>query len=591
MRRLGPPLLGLTGVALFMPLVGGAETGALGALAGTILIVGTAWAVTGWVLRRRPIAHGGWANGAAVAFRPAAGHTAAPTRSVALALCRVEAREMASTASLGVGLGFCLLIVVLLGQVWASDYGGGLAGAMELYPIYVHPLAGLVVLAAHRARTRSRRDGTQELFDTCATSQATRTMGHLLTSWFPAVIAVVFLAAMTALLSKNVTSSDAVGGRQIAALLGAALLCVGATALGVALARWAPWMLAPIVAVIAIGFSSTRLATAGNRRTEPIRQLSTWLNDPDKYLRFTAPHWVAHHLWMLALVGLVAVVAIARDQLHPQLVFAGSALAALAFASAIAVTRPVSVADAAAIASLINEPEAHQRCVDAAGLPVCTYGTNGELAHHIAAQVTPVVVATPPDALAGWAVRQDTTLDLNELDPEVRRLLHQDRAKDRYIPMVMRAHPQADQGARFWVGLTAAGVTEDMTPGTVLNLDHQARGVVALWLATRGVDAATAAKMTSAEAGSHESSNYSLGYDRPWPDTCYAGPAPVTWALSDLDAARQLLAAPDREVAELLRSGWARFTDPATSTDELIAAAGLRPMASRSGSTRAAGEC
>jgi len=606
MRRLGPPLLGIGAVGVFVALVSGAETGAAGGFIAVLVLGGAVWFVARAVDRRRPSPAGGWTPNAVVAFHPAAGHVAASPGGVARALGRVEAREMLSSAPIGVGLGFSVLTLVLFGQVWAGDYRGGLTGAIELYPIYVHPLAGLVVLAAHRARTRSRRDGTDELFDTCPTSQATRTTGHLLTAWAPASIALGFLTAMTALLAANTLGGyGEVGARQVAALLGAALLCVGATVLGVSLARWAPWMLVPVAAVVAIGFASTRLATAGNGKTEPIRQLSTWLNDPEEYLPFTAPHWVAHHLWILALVSLVTVLALSRDVRRPRLLAVGACLAAAAVISGVAATRPIDTADAVRIASLINDPEAHQRCVDAAGLPVCTYGADRERSQHIADVIAPVVRAAADGALAGWAVRQDTRLEMTELDPAVRRRLTTDRRDRRFIPMQRAvSRRESDEAARFWVALTATGVTADIAStsravldGTggdldvVYSLDHQARGVVALWLATRGVDAGTAAAMTSSQQGSDDRSNVTGDYSRPWPDVCYAGPAPVTWALTDLDAARRLLELPDATVRDLLHADWARFTDRATSTDELLAALGLDPVPSRPGATHGGGTC
>ena len=590
-RRLGPPLLGIGSVSVLIALMSGGS-GVLLGLAGMFIILGVVWMAAAWWERRRPSRDGGWTPVPAVAINPAAEHTTAPPRAVAMALGRVEARELMSSASMGVGLGFCLMVLVLFGQVWAGDYRGGLGGNMELYPIYVHPLAGLVVLAAHRARTRSTRDHTQELFDTCPTSHATRTAGHLLTAWTPATVAIVFLALMTVLLSANtLTGFDAVGARQVAAVLGAALLCVGATALGVMLARWLPWTLAPVAAVIAIGFASTRLATAGNRMTEPVRQLSTWLVDPEEYVRFVAPHWMAHHLWVLALVGLVAVFSLIRDERRRVVMLVGAAFSVLAIISAVAATRPIDADDAQRIASLINDPETHQRCTDAGGLPVCTYGTDTELSQHIADAVTPVVLAAPSSALAGWSIRQDTQLERGRLDPEVRRLLAPERDDRQYIPLAkVVSHRAASEGARLWVALTATGVTEDIT-GPVLSLDHQARGVVTLWLATRGVDAKTAAAMTSTDAETHDSSNYTQAYGRPWPDTCYAGPAPVTWAFTDVDAARLLLTLPEGEVGGLLRSDWDHFTDPATSTNELLEAAGLEPVAPRPGSTVGGGGC
>lgn len=593
MRRLGPPAIGVVGVALLMTLTSGAGTGLLGGLVGVLLLSAVAWFAVTVVQRRRRGGDVGWVPVAAVSYQPAAGHTSAAPRAVSMALSRVEARELASSASMGVGLGFCLMVIVLFGQVWAGDYRGGLAGAMELYPIYVHPLAGLVILAAHRARTRSTREGTEELFDACPTTHATRTTGHLLTAWVPASIALVFLAGMTALVSSNALAGlGGVGARQVAALLGAVLLCVGATALGVALARWAPWTIVPVASVVAIGFVSTRLATAGDSRSEPIRQLSTWLNDPEEYVPFSAPHWLAHHMWILALVAIVALVAIARDVRGPAVASLGAVLVLGAAASAVAATRPIDAGDAERIASLINDPEAHQQCVDSAGLPICSYGSDDKLRQRIADEVAPVVRAAPPGALAGWSVRQDARLDPSDLDPEVERLLRPRSVDERYIPMERVVNqPAAMEGARFWVALTAVGATGDIEDGDVLRLADQARGVIALWLVTRAVDDDKAMELTSDDRGQHDSSNFVVGYSRPWPDVCYAGPTPVTWALTDLEAARLLIALPEDEVASLLHASWTSLTDPATTTAELLEAAGLGPTTPRAGSTLAGSEC
>lgn len=589
MRRLGPLLAGVAGALLLVSMLGGLGAGGAGALAGLLLGAGITWLGWSWFSRRRPAAPGGWSQVSPVAFRPAAGHAAASPGGVALALSRVEARELTSSAAVGLGIGFSALVMYMFGYLWSADYHGGLVGLFELHPIYVHPLAGLVVLAAHRSRTRSVRDGTEELFESCPTSQATRTLGHLLTGWVPAVIAGIFLTATTLLFTQGVTFVYGhVGARQVGGLLGAVVLCIGATVLGVALARWAPWTLVPVVAVIAIGFSTTRLATAGDRLTEPLRQLSTWLNDPDRNQRFTAPHWLAHHLWILALVGVVGALALLRDRRRPGVIAAGALFAIAACASAVAATRPIDASDARRIAALIDEPAAHQRCVDAAGLAVCAYAGDGALADHFATEVAPVAAAAPPGTLDGWAVRHGWDVELNELDPEVRRLLRSDPSDRQVIPIQLVGDPAAAQGARFWVALTAVGITRDTRDGSTLDLSDQARGVIVFWLATRGVDADTAAAMTSYEENPGAASSDS---SLPWPDNCYAGPSPVTWALTDLDAARLLIAAPESAIAQLLDTQWEHFIDPSTSTDELLDAAGLAPVAPREGSTREALEC
>ena len=75
----------------------------------------------------------------------------------------------------GAGIAFCLVVVVMFGLAFPEDSGGELADIAELAAIFAHPLVGMVLLAAHRARSRSVRDGTQELLDACPTSQSTST--------------------------------------------------------------------------------------------------------------------------------------------------------------------------------------------------------------------------------------------------------------------------------------------------------------------------------------------------------------------------------------------------------------------------------
>jgi hypothetical protein len=591
MRRLGPPLLGIGAVGLFMLLVSGAETGSGVGIAGMALFAGVVWLVARWIDRRRAALDGRWTPVADVAFEPAAAHTAASPVGVAMSLSRVEARELLASTSFGAGLGFCLLLLVLVGKVWAPDYGGDLPGTLEQFPMFVHPLAGLVVLAAHRARTRSTRDGTQELFDSLPASQSTRTTGHLLTAWVPAVVMVTFLTVLVTLISRAPRPSfGEVGARQVALLLGAAVLGVGATALGVALARWAPWTLVPVVAVIGVGVASVQLATSGDRTTEPIRQLSTWLGEPQVDLRLTAPHWVAHQLWITALVAVVAVLGLLRDRREPRLVGIGVAAVTVAGLSAVVATRPIDAADADRIAALIDDRAAHQQCVDAAGLPVCTYPGDDELARHLAAEVASVVAAAPVGALDGWAWRHGTPVERSELDPEVLERLRPDEATpgERLIPMEIVSHPQADEGARFWTALTAVGVTGSQPSGTTVSLAGQARGVMALWLATRGADADTVVAMTSVDS---DAGRASASGARPWPNTCVAGPVAAVWGLTDLEAARRLIAAPEAEVRHALWSGWRRFTDPSTSTAELLDALGLEPVAPVRGSTPSGEPC
>lgn len=584
-RRLGPPLFGIGSAFVLLAILTAGESGLVVALAGMFVALAVAWRVGVWVSNRRPVAPSAWHPPQPSAFRVAAPHPASSPRQVAVALNWAEARELTVSAPFGVGLGFCVLMLILFGLVWGPDWGGNLPRAMELYPIYTHPFVGMIVLGSHRARTRSRRDDLEELFDACPTSRGTRTVGHLLTAWLPAVVVATFLMLLTVIsISSFPYRYGEMGARQVALVVGSAILGVGGTALGVALARWTPWALAPVVALITIAFASVHLATRGANTAEPLRQLSTWLGDSPVDLRYTAPAWLAHHVWVASLVILMVLLALARDHWSPRLVTVAVIVTAAAVGSAVLATRPMELDEAERIAVLINDPAGAQECVAAEKLPVCVFPGDAGLARHLAQVIRPVADAAPPGSLDGWVVRYGHDLDLRELDPAVRALVRPRRTSERIIPMQVVAHPAADEGARFWTALAATRIAGDSRTA----LGGQSRGVIALWLATRGTDEATALAMTSHHPNADPGNP---ARHRPWPDSCWADPAPVTWALSDLTAARQLQAAPEDDVRRRLWAEWDRFVDPATTTDELMAALGLPPVGSPSGRTPPGQDC
>ena len=62
----------------------------------------------------------------------------------------------------------------------------------------VYPLAGMALVAAHRAVLRGRRDHTEELFAATPTGPATRTLANCCTAWVPVVAAGLFWVAVLA---------------------------------------------------------------------------------------------------------------------------------------------------------------------------------------------------------------------------------------------------------------------------------------------------------------------------------------------------------------------------------------------------------
>jgi hypothetical protein len=571
--RIGSTLSGAAAVALLMVTISGLEGGLQGAPAELVLLVFFGVAFLATKLPRKATVDQ-WT--AVPAWQPALAHSPSSPSSVARALGRAEVRELALSPAFGAGLAFLIMIVVLFGFVWPEDTGGEIAEVAELMPVFVHPLVGMVVLAVHRARTRAARDEVEELFDSCPTSPVTRSTGHLVSAWMPVALTLAFGFAMVFLVRANVEASfGPFGARQVVAVLGAGVLAGGGVALGVALARWAPWTIAPVAALVAVGFVSIRLATAGGAdQHEPLRQLSTFLGDSDVDYRFSAPNYLGHVGWLAALAVVVGVLAILRDRRTPPVLLGGVAAAVAAAGFAVVATRPMDGADADRIAAVLNDLPAHQDCVDAGGVDVCVFPEDRGLARLFRDEVTPVVAAVPPGTLDGYTMRSAGDVDPLHLDPAVVERLDQDRLPEPgLLAAEMIVHEEALQGARLWAALAAVGISDDLPVGSSLIVAGESRGVLALWLATRGARPSFVDDLTS----------YALSPDtesitsRPWPDPCYAGPTRVRWSASDVSAARRLVAVPEAAVVDLLDQRWAWAIDPDTTTVELLAALGLDP--------------
>jgi hypothetical protein len=582
-------LIGVFAIALPMVALAGGGAGAF--ILPALVVGGVIWAVVALAPGRRRRTEGRWTPVGPFEFEPTAGHEPAGTAQVARELGRVEGRQLLpGSAAFGTGIGFAILGLVLFGWVWARDGGGELAAAAETLPIVAHPLVGMTILAVHRARTRARRDGLDELFTTLPAGQHHRNLGHLASAWVPVAAALVAGAAMLALhaLRADVTWGP-FGARQLTHVVEVGLLAAGGVALGVLVARWAPWTLAPVVAVVAVGVASIELATIGDGPWDPRRQLSTWLGDPQVDLRFTYAHWLSRTGWLAALVVLVGLLALVRDAPRPaRLAPALAVVVVLAGVAAAVTTRPIPADAAQRIADELSHPERHQTCIDA-GIPVCAYRGDEDLARAFARNVAPVVAAVPSGHRPDVRVRQGATVELRSLDPRIA-----DRVRlptDGALAVEMTSHPDAYRGARFRVALAALEVNPSGAAGAhgqPVVLRGQARGVIAIWLATRGLEAGAATRMASTRTEPGDGHDIVVG---PWPDECMAGPVPVIWAYSDLAAARALLALPDDRVARVVADRWDDLTDPTLTTDQLLAAVGLDPMGGPTGATPGPSPC
>jgi hypothetical protein len=271
----------------------------------------------------------------------------------------------------------------------------------------------------------------------------------------------------------------------------------------------------------------------------------------------------------------MAVIALARHRRDRTVALLAAVTVVAVAAFGIAATRPMSGGSAERIALAIAHPERVQECTDAGKVSICLYPVHRPLLHRLLVDIAPVEAALPA-AVGHLTLRQRFDDELADLAPEVRRLLSAD---DLLVP---KGEVTLGFGEDF--GLPVGDAARDLAFGalglpiepqgpdvTPLVVAGQARGVVALWLVTRGQDASDTEELTRSplpdsldafDRGSTEEAG-----------DC-AEPA-VVWSAQDLTAARAVVALPASRVTAVLHTEWDRWSDPRTGTDELLAALGL----------------
>jgi hypothetical protein len=582
MTRLGPLFAGVAVVVGALFLLGGAggssdggpPVGVLGLLVAASL---AALALT--FLRRRQTAllpERGWSAPVAAPAPNGESTGASSARAVAMALGRVEGRQFTNSAWFAAGIAFCILMILLFGFVWAGENGGTWQEFVELLPWFAHPMIGMVVLAAYRATTRAARDGAEELFDTCPAAPDTRTAGFLLSAAVPVATLGVFLAVLaTAVALRAPLLQGTLGADSAARVLGVLVLGAGGVALGVALGRWVRFGLAPVITVVLIGFFATAVINGSVPHDwKPLGQLSTAppVNSLSPVFADKPAFW--HLLWLIGLTALVGVVALARHRRDRTVAMAAAATVVVLLAAGFGATGPMPAASAARIADRVASPERHQVCAATDGpVDVCVYRFHRELLGRVTDAVGPIAAAFPA-GMPRLTLRQVfINGDLGDLPPEVRRrLTGTDLGRPAGEVALGFGYTDTElvEGPAFSLALASLGLPyepDEELPPTVIA--GQARGVVAMWLATRDPDAAALAAIASVDRWSADP------VDRRLHDSHECSVPPVVWSAQDRAAARTVLALPATQVAPVVSDGWSRWSDPRTGTDELLAALGL----------------
>ena len=528
----------------------------------------------------RGLADTRWSTPATVPA-PADGPVLAPPCSpfaTVRALARVEGRQLLWSPWFAMGLGFCLVITLLFGVLWGVENSESWAEGVQYFPWFLHPLVGLTVLASHRATTRAQRDDTDEVFGVCPAAPETRTMGLVASSWLAVLAGSVFLVVFASVLAGRAPAAHgSLSADSMGDLLGALLLCVGGVALGVALGRWVRFALAPVVIVVAIAFATTALNGIGGHGWNPYTNLATapTVEAPSPVFA-DRPVW-SHVLWIAALTALVAVIAVLRHRRDRPTVLAGVGCAAIAVVAAFGATAEMSPASAQRIADRVAHPEAHQECADVAGrAQICMFDLHSEVIEWIAVDTEAVAAALPPQ-VEPLVMRQIYENRIDQLPPEVRRRLPDvlpDRPEDE-LPVTT----DLDEFGTFTgvgrdLALAAVGLptrpNEELIPTIVAG---QARGVVALWLSVRGLDPAEQLRRTTiSDLDPSESDSYARGSLGGVGVCSVPG---VVWSGQDLAAARAVMGIDEAVVAGVIETQWEQWIDPATGTDELLAALGL----------------
>ncbi len=489
---------------------------------------------------------------------------------VARAVGRVEARHLLTVA----------LVPAALGALMSVGYGGDvvdLRSASFNAAFNLLLLAAVTLVASHRAVTRARRDGSEELLGATPAPARARTAGHLLAVLAPTTVgAAVTGFSLAALVRQTATVGDPV----LSELAVGPVLVAGAGCLGVLLARlwpqpFTPYLACFVIAVAELGVNTPVFAGSG------LRWLVFWVEGTLWWL--LPRHSAAHFVYLLGLVAMAAVGALVRHGLTRRLVGAGAvAVVVTVVAAGVQMRQPQEHWRAAN--AMFAGPESVQTCWDREGVRYCAFPRFRDVIEHVEGLVASVRAVTPEEAWPSpLAVTQRVTaLDLEYAGPAADALSHvvdMPRGRVRQ-PDDGELHPALEFGwstvqeLGFGVQLGAKTVGLPVVPdprtGEVCLAANQARAVVALWIGGHASDDAGDGLAWLVERASESAATRG----RPLHDAVlpiaevdvYGG---FVVSLDDARLALELLRRDSTDVAARLAEHWDVVSRPTTTSAEL----------------------
>jgi hypothetical protein len=535
--------------------------------------------------------------------------------SIALALGRFEGRKLLRHPACVVGafLSAGIVVVATWPDVPVLNRYDGLV-AEGLIPFGVG-----VLVAAHLATMRARRNRTTELFDSVASPDSAITGAQLVA----VAVAVAFAFALSV---AELAYMKVIGGvttpRPQVVLTGPALVGF-AGAFGVALGRWAPRLFAAPLGLAGIVAICTALTT--NTFAHDREWLSLWV--PSEFLTGVSSEMsLRPYGWRLAYFSALAIgLGAIAFTFHRRHRFMALGLASVAIvAAAVAGNRemqPVARDRQAALAEVSFARILDSSCREYVSVRYCAMDGYGSWVDRWRPPVEGVLAAVPsivrPEDLTVFQLPADQ----DRFDEHANRVLGRRLAKARrggtfapqgaIYPSLTWGRNGSEGTNEFALSLaTAVRVTGIDTDFRLTEADvegvhrarkwgfkaggrhryctglEQGRSIVALWLAAQATPGAEATlrSVVREEPYLPVKTDDPNRYFTPeqWALDAYLwdtiGGLNITWGTRESTYALQLLDQDEAEVRAAVASGWDRLTDPATTSDQAAAMLGLEPL-------------
>lgn len=443
-------------------------------------------------------------------------------------------------------------------------------------------IAAVVALVYYNlAALRPRRHGAEESFAATPAPPRVRTAGLLLS--LGGLFALASLIPL-AMMAYGYLVLGGYGAPQVSEMAAVPLTVTLAGALGVLVAGIVKSPLAGVLAGFVLVPFRAIVDSAISTRWD-LRWLGLTVASADTSPEIGAPRpSEAHALYLLALIGVVAVAALMRHGRTRQLTAAllACAVAAGALGYWQVRPRPQAWADAAELSFGASGPRV---CRDLGGFRYCALPRHSALIPRWAAAVEGALAQAPPSARPARmdVMQRATRYELRYVNPRVLAILEEGMPA---LPGAPAAHPGAEQVGLEWdlrgrddfrLALAAASravglPASPLGPGLLCDAAGQARAAVALWLAAQGGAASSGFENAAAEWLFEMGGEVFLLGARPGSELELTT-VPVAFGSHEVALARSMLRKPG--AAGVLASEWARFTQPSTSSAELARAFGV----------------